>query len=259
MLETSAGVYERQWSARSYLEQYYSTGVTSDDVASTRFALLNLRTLGRRFEHALEFGCGPTIHHAMPLSRYVDRFTLADYMLENLEEVRLWLSDSPAAFQWDQCLSGMLAIEQEFTGTGDTYSLAKRKACLRKAIVSLARGNVLHAQPLGHGARYNLVSSHYCLEALGLERREWAACLARLCRLVHPGGVLLLAAMRRCRTYRVFDKEFAVTPIDEADFVRELPRLGFPLSSLRIEIAPVPEFTEEGFDSVCCVFGLKSL
>lgn len=268
--ESSDGVYERHWNARAYLRQYYSTAITGDEAANTRFAARELRALGRQFANALEFGCGPTVHHAAPFAPYVRHFTLSDYLPENLAEVRRWLAGEPEAFDWNTWLTGMLALEEaESAGANNaalaagadraaTHSaLAARTALMRRIIASLKPGDIRLRHPLADGTDYDLVASYYCLECVGLGRAMWAECLANLCRMVRPGGVLFLGALRRARFYHVFDREFSVSLIDEHDFAAELPRLGFPASGLRIEVAPVPEFAEQGFESVCCVRAVK--
>jgi SAM-dependent methyltransferase len=268
MPESGDGVYERQWDARAYLRQYYSTPMTGDEAANTRFAARELRALGRQFENALEFGCGPTVHHAAPFAPYARQFTLADYLPENLAEVRRWLAAEPEAFDWNTWLAGMLALEAESggadkgslaAGAGATTdsALAARTALMRRITAAFKHGDIRLRHPLADGTDYDLVASYYCLECVGLDRAEWAECLANLCRLVRPGGVLFLGAVRRARFYHVFDREFPVSLIDENDFAAELPRLGFPANGLRIEVAPVPEFAAQGFESICCVRAVK--
>lgn len=81
--------------------------------------------------------------------------------------------------------------------------------------------------------------------------------LARLARLVRPGGILLLGAMRRCNVYHVFEREFPTTYLDESDFAAELPRVGFPAEQTVIRVAEGVGWGEQGFDSVLCVRAVK--
>jgi hypothetical protein len=257
MAEAMRDTYRQRWNAREYLRQYYSTPITADDAANTRFAVRELRGLGRRFGRALEFGCGPTVHHVLPLVPFVDQLTLADFLPENLDEVRLWLASSAEAFDWDTWLSGTLAIEDETRGA-PADDLPQRKALMRRVASRLVHGDILRDDPTADGETYDLVASYYCLECVGIERADWAACLARLTRKVSPGGVLLMGALRRTQHYHVFDREFPVATIDESDFAAELPRLGFSVEQTLIEVASVPEFSDQGFDAVCCVRALKA-
>lgn len=258
MSEGSAEQYLCAWDPAEYLRQYYSTPLTRDDAANTRFAADCLGSAGRRFATALEFGCGPTVHHVLPLAPYVDHVTLADFLPSNLAQVRAWLAEAPEAFDWDLCLDGMLALELDGSPSAAARALPARKQRLRSIVRELVHGDILRPSPLGSDARYDLVASYYCLEALGLDLDGWSRCLGRLGALVAPEGALLLGSVRRASEYTVLGRSFAVTPVDEDDFARELPRHGFVPGSLRIEVAAVPEFATEGFDSVCCVFARKA-
>jgi hypothetical protein len=56
---------------------------------------------------------------------------------------------------------------------------------------------------------------------------EWAAYMQRIAGLVQPGGMLLVAALRRSRGYVVGGKTFPSADIDEADLQAVLvPRFG---------------------------------
>lgn len=259
--------YATRWRARDYLEQYYATAVTADDVANARFAATELRRLGRRYARALEVGCGPTVHHIAPFAPWLDRVTLADYLPENLDEVSQWWRAEPTAFDWDRWLGSMLAAEADALGpdgalAGDSTAgaLRRRQARMRDVLAELSLVDLRAASmepnlPVGG---FDLVLSYYCLECVGATAVAWRQCLQRLTDWVAPGGVLFLGVIRRARSYRVFDAEFPVACIDEDDLRTELPRLGFPLADLVLEFADVPEFAEQGFDEVLCVRAVKA-
>jgi len=124
-------VYHQAWDPRAYLRQYYTLETLSEDErANAAFLVRWLRQSGRRFRRALEFGCGPTIHHAAFLVPFVEELHLADYLPANLAEVRKWLDAAADAHDWDAQLSGILAMGQAATGTADP--LQRRKADLRR-------------------------------------------------------------------------------------------------------------------------------
>ncbi len=257
MPEAAADRYQVSWSPRRYLEQYYSSAATRDEVAQARFAARCLRTLQTSSRSALEVGCGPTPHHASSLAPFVDRITLADYIPSNLEEARRWVDQDPRAFDWDLWMTGTLAAELDVDASVASTLLPERQQLLRTRIRDYAAVDILRDPPLSEPRTFDLVASYYCLEALGLDLDGWRDCMRRLTELVAPGGALLLGAMRAATRYRVFEHEYPVTRVDEEDFAALLPELGFEDSSIRIEVAAVPEFADEGFDSVCCVFAVK--
>jgi len=73
MNETTTNIYEQFWNPKSYLQQYYSTpNVSDDEQANFRFLSGGLQQMGRHFHRAIDVGCGPTLHHAMAITPYVD-------------------------------------------------------------------------------------------------------------------------------------------------------------------------------------------
>lgn len=242
--------YERDWSAEDYLCQYYRE-VGSDERINARFAEESLAAAGREYERALEFGCGPTVHHAAVLAPYVQRLDLSDYLPENLAEVRRWLMRDPRAHDWESYLATML-----FADAPDARAAASARAERLRAVAGdLLQGDVRRPRPVEVERPYELVASYYCLETAARSRPEWRSAMRGLADLVAPGGMLLLTSMRRCRGYRVLGRRFATIDLDEHDFRQLLPELGFQDVDVRVE--EVPDWREEGFDSICCVRALR--
>lgn len=255
MDEAAVGVYERLWNPKGYLQQYYSTSDVSDDEqANFRFLNAGLKQMDRHFHRAIEVGCGPTLHHAAAIVPYVDELHLADYMADNLDEIRLWLMGDAQQHDWDVYFRSLLADE----GSDNPSALAIRKEVLRQRITALKFADVRRSHPLGDGSTYDLVLSYYCVEAVATSRDEWRQYLDNLCRLVAPGGILFLSAVRRCHAYHVLDTEFPTACVDEGDFAAVLPEFGFPSAKTEIQAVAVTDWSEEGFDSICCVRGEKS-
>ena len=176
-------------------------------------------------------------------------------MPENLHEVRRWLDDGADAHDWGVYFRGVLAAE----GQAGHAIVEERTAELRRRITALKNADVRLNHPLQDGSVYDLVISYYCIEAVATNRSDWSRYLANLVQLVAPGGLLILAAMRRCREYHVFDRTFPTAFIDETDFATELPQLGFPPEQTVIRSVSVADWAEQGFDSICCVRARRPL
>ncbi len=250
MNETTADIYEQFWNPKSYLRQYYSTPyVPDDEQANFRFLNGSLQQIDRHFHRAIDVGCGPTLHHAMAVVPYVDELHLADYMAANLDEIHLWLNGDAQQHDWDIYFRSLLAEE----GCNDSLTLANRKEILRQRITALKLADIRRSHPLGDGSTYDLVMSFYCIEAVAASREEWVECIRNVSHLVAPGGVLFMTAMRNCNVYNVFDREFPVVPVSEDDFAQTLSLLGFDPAMIKIRIESVVEWSQEGFDSICCV------
>lgn len=116
----SADLYQKAWNPREYLRQYYSGDSISDDEQAVFAQLAEwFQEHGRVFDLALEFGCGPTLHHAAALIPHVKELHLADYLPENLNEIRLWLQDDPSSHNWDVYLKGILQNCESGEGGGE--------------------------------------------------------------------------------------------------------------------------------------------
>jgi hypothetical protein len=246
MTNSPADIYDRLWNSREYLKQYYSTPeVADDEAANIAFARRRFAEAGRAFSRAIEVGCGPTLHHAMLLAPHVGTLDLADYVPDNLAEIRKSLNGAPDAHDWSVYLAGM--VEPGGLAADQLWALVMDRAgTLRQMDLRVAQTG-----------SYDLVASYYTAECVAETREEWQRCLATLASLVAPGGVLLLGVVRHCRTYNVCGQVFPATYVDEGDFVEVLPALGFPAADIVIEVAPVAEWVDQGFDSICCVWAKK--
>jgi SAM-dependent methyltransferase len=254
---TMADPYDRDWDPRAYLQQYYAAGVMAADERVNAVHLVQwLRGAGRRFARALEFGCGPTVHHAAILAPYVDQLDLSDYVPANLTEVRKWLDGAPDAHDWDGQLGDLLATEQ--TVGAPAESLESRKARLRKVVRDLRIGDCRRPVALGERHQYDLVATFYTIESVDEGKHAWERHVGNVCELVRPGGVFTCATARRADHYRVLDRAYSTTSIDEDDYLRVLPTLGFDPKSMHALGVPVGHWAAQGFSGICLVWATKT-
>lgn len=243
MHESSMDSYRGRWSARDYLKQYYSNAhVAEDEIANFRFAARNLANSARKFRRAIEVGCGPTLHHALALAAYAEEIHLADYLSSNLAECRRALNEESGCHDWSQYARGMF---------GD--AAVENLRLLRDRVSRLFELDIRKPQQ----PSYDLVASYYCAEAVAGDYSQWEKCLKGLADLVLPGGFLLIGALRNCTEYRVFENTFPNTCVDEDDFATILPKLGFNARTMIIESVAIEKWTDQGFDSICCVWAEK--
>lgn len=223
------------WDAREYLAYYYGHPSVPDDEAEMfRFFVGGLARIGRRFEAAIELGCGPVLHRAAQVVPWVDRLDMADVQDENLEELRRWLRRDPGAFDWSVYLdgdNGLLDIE----GRRDT--LADREAMMR-ARIRPVRCNLRVDSPLGAPAQYPLVTSYYSLEWVIPTMAGWRDTMRRATALVAPGGWLLLAGVHATDHCMVNGQRGVCAHVTEADLRAVLGELGFDPATLQITVTP---------------------
>jgi len=248
--------YQSEWNPREYLRQYYSTShVPDDSTAVLQFLIEQLPGRSQRFNRSLEFGCGPALYTTIATVPYVQDLELADYLPENLQELRHWLNGEREAHDWDVYFRGVLELER---GVAPTESMiAARKEEVRRKVTALRRADIRQEHPLGAPRTFDLVTSFYCLECVTSERGDWKECMERLSGLVKPGGTLIMAALRGCNGYKVLGRMFPTTCLDEEDFNRVLPRLGFDERTMVVRAVPITAWVEVGFDSICLIAAEK--
>jgi SAM-dependent methyltransferase len=247
-----ADVYEQLWNPREYLKQYYTKNYVADDEkAYFEFMVAWLKQTQRMFTRCIDFGCGCTLHNVMPLVPYVAEIHLADYLPENLTEIRNWLDDKPDAHDWDVYLHEVLKLEGNEQISVSDVDLRKQE--LRRKITTLKLGNIRNSHPLLDESTYDLVTSFYCVEAVTPSKAEWQSLMNNLCRLLAPGGTLILAAMRKSQFYTIRGKKFPATCVDETDFEFVLTQNGFDPARTEIQAVKISEWVEQGFDSICLV------
>lgn len=250
-------MYTTQWNPRSYLRTYYATThVPDDSQAIYRFLHEQLALREVHNVTALEFGCGPTIWTAIPLTPHLAELHLADYLKTNLAEIERWLDAGDDAHDWSTYLR--YALECEGLRQPSSADVLARADLLRQRITRLLPADILQDAPLGSETRtYDLVTSFFCIECAAPVVSDWERCLERLAGLVAPGGHLMVTSITGGDVYHVGDIRFPVAPLSESDFRRLLPRLGFDQETMTIKPVSIADWANEGFDAICLVAATK--
>ncbi len=244
-------IYEQLWNPQDYLQQYYATShVTEDENAIFQHVISSLQRSNKVFPRAIDFGCGPTVHHAIPLAPYVGELHLADYLPSNLNEIQKWLSGDTNAHSWDVYIKGLLEME----GSKDIQvcDIEQRKQLMKERITVLKQGDLRHAHPLKDGSVYDLVTSFYCADSATASKREWRIFMKNLFNLVAPGGTIVISALRNCRRYTAGEKCFPSANVNEKDLAALFSSSDFNFDprSTEISIISISEWMDEGFDSI---------
>lgn len=249
-------IYDQLWNPREYLRQYYSQDFIPDDEEAIYQRLIAyLQGKGRMFARALDFGCGPTVHHLTPLAPWVEEIHLADYLPSNLQEVGKWLRAEPGAHDWDNKIRRGLEIETQ--GDVSEAAIEARKHLLRSKVTALKPCDVRQPQPLGDGTVYDLVLSAYCVDAATDSRDEWRRLMGNLLTPCAQGGTVVLLSARRARRDQVDDKFFPEASVDETDIAAALVAAGFDLLQTQIEAVPTRTWAELTFDSIVIAIATK--
>lgn len=226
--------------ALSYLKTYYMQPPTADEVAVSKFLIREFakRVPTGRF---IELGCGPTLHHVFPFAPHVKEVHLADYLEDNLEQLRLWKAASPRAHDWSQYAAMTLRHE----GLEDSpNAVAERQRLARERIAEILHCDLKQDTPHDRRGQYDGVGCFYCTEEIGISLPEWRRVLANAAAYLRPGGTLYMACLAEMDHYTVRDSsgtEFAYpcANLRPDDVSGALADLGFKSGATTIEITKI--------------------
>lgn len=239
---TRYAAFETDWSPERYLADYYRA-VEPDERLTLAFFVETARTVPAGAS-VLVFGAGPTLHHAFPFAsaRIID---LSDVLPGNLAEIRRWIAAEPGAHDWRPFVRHTLGCESQ---TADADAIVRREAETRDRIGRLLLSDLRDPLPLGCSLRaYDVVVTAYCSDSATGDAVTWALYMRRIAALVRPGGLLVVAALRRCRGYHVGGRTFPSADIDEMDLQAVLAPLA---TDIHVEAHLLPEQAQHGYDGI---------
>jgi hypothetical protein len=243
--------------AKRYLQTYFKC-VDSDENEVARFLAREAPRLKGLVGTFVEIGCGPTIHHLLPICPFVEKIHLADYLHSNLAEVQAWKEHAPYAHDWSIFTENVLKLEGQAISPKHVQD---RENLLRNKIGGLSYCNILREFPLGIPTQCDALGFFFCAEEVTTDKDEWKQVMRNTCSLIKPNGFLLMSALRGTDHY-VIENEigYEVLPtakIWEQDIIDLLPTLGFDLSQTSIEVAETPDQKHQGISSVILISARK--
>lgn len=242
-----------QWQPQEYLHEYYGE-VMPDERFAMEFLVEAVARL-KPVSVALEFGCGPTIHHALAMATVAGEIHMADYLESNRDEVEKWLHRDATAFDWSHF--GRETLELEGNPQPTKEQVQERDELLRSKITKVIPCDAFSPQPFGEDREgfYPLVASHYCAEACTTDKEEWRACMRNIASLVAPGGTLILSSCGEAAAYAVGDRYFPCAGVDVVDVLVSLREIGF--TDIDVRVRQVPSQSEQGFSNVVFASAVK--
>ncbi len=239
--------FDTEWEPGAYLKEYYSE-IEPEERATIAFFVEAMKDADRS-QPALIFGAGPTLHHAFLAADKVSELHLGDYLPANLHEIERWLRRDREAHDWRPFIR--YTLQCEGVDRPALEEITFREEMTRGRITGLLQVDLRAENPLGIEAtrQYATVISAYCADSATSDKAEWAAYMQRIVGLVQPGGMLLVAALRRSRGYVVGGKTFPSANIDEADLQAVLaPR--FDRGNLTILACSATGSASKGYSGV---------
>lgn len=236
-----------KWDPKEYLDTFFRE-IGPDTQETLKFINRELEANKNHiYESALDFGSGPTPIISLAIEPYVQKIDIADFLPSNLAEIKKWLKNEPNAFNWDSSLREILKIEGH---TANLESLVRtRSQNLReKAYTILCDASLKYPLKEPRG-QYPLVLSVFCADSATSSKNTWREYMHNISNLVAPTGKLLVAALKKCKSYRVGNNFFPSANIDEGD-LENLFDDSFIKSEQKIESCNTESCAEQGFENL---------
>ncbi len=226
----------------AYLDEYYGD-IGSENLALLRFMAETCRSLPED-GILLDFGGGPTIYPLISAAGHIGEIHFSDYLEANLNEVRSWLDEEPAAFDWDPFIRR--AIELETGKDCSDADVAARAAEIRKKVTRLVRCDASRAPALeGEYEPYDVILTNFCAESATSDRWQWQAFMVNIVSLLKPGGRLIMSALKGATRYSVGERSFPAVDITEDELLELLEEVGFPRKSTELVSVPADRPTRD--------------
>lgn len=244
-----------EWNPKDYLNEYYQE-LMADERYAMEFLVESVARIAP-VSVALDFGAGPTVHHAFPLAPKAQEIHLAEYLPANRAEIERWLSKSAGMHDWSAFSLETLRLEGQSDPT--LMDAQERERQTRQHVTCVLPGDANQSDPLGAEKRgfYPLVTSHYCAEGATNDKATWRWYMKNIASLVAPGGTLILSACGAAEFYCVGERCFPCAGVTAEDVLNSLHENGFTDMDLRVR--QVPDHSEQGYGSVIFARALKGL
>lgn len=245
------GKFQNEWVPKDYLRTYYSE-LEPDEVDTIKFFVDAVK----KVDHSgpvLIFGTGPALHHAFLLA--TNEIHVADYLPENLREIKKWVDNDEDAHNWKPFVKYTLQCEGTPSPTDE--EIIAREDLVRSKITKYIQVDAGDTDPLGTEKResYGLVLSPYCADSATGDKDIWKKYMRNISSVVKPGGTFITAALRDCASYEVGNRTFPCANINEKDMKKLFRTLDFSSRNTNIEYR---ELEGHGYTGIVLAHGLKN-
>lgn len=157
-----------------------------------------------------EIGVGPCLYTVIPFVEKYKTILLTDYLQSNLDEIELSLSEDPRGFNWKPYIK--LAFQLQ--GKPDTQEAIDNYFKLIQSKVQLKIYDMF--VPSGQTSdQFDLVTAHFCIEAISSSFYEWKKLLKNCLSWVVPGGYFLMSACTQLRINRIYNPQKLMPTISD--------------------------------------------
>jgi len=224
-------LYGKLWNPLTYWQEYYAfrgEAFPADEWKIRSFVVRTLRSWGKRFERAVDLGCGPTVHNLFAFAPHVAVFDLLDYNSRNLEEIQKWRSGR-ADIDYTAYIDATLRAE----GRRDVSAtdMQHREAVTRAMVGELDVFDMRSPASVGRHQGYELATLFWSLEILSRLEQDWWLALESVKSVLAPDGRIILAVLLDSEGYSIRDLRYPCLNVSYDDVCEWLTAGGFRLDT----------------------------
>ena len=238
-----ASVPSRFWT--EYLSQIYD-GV---DVYH-EFVLKHLHNFYQAYQppvggaKVLEFGGGPAVSSLISAAPKCKEIVFGEFSEDNREHVNLWLNKNNSAFDWEPFFNYVVCTLEG----GTAIDALERKETLRSAIKAVVHCDIFQPEPVADQGPYDIVTSCLCLEYVCQNTEDYREGIAKLARLLKPGGTLLMQTDENVDAWIFAGSKIQTHPISREVLTEALQSAGF--SHIAIDTLPYDSLPADVLETV---------
>ena len=192
----------------------------------------------------LEFGGGPAVCSLISAAPKCKEIVFGEFREDNREHVNLWLKKDPSAFDWDPFFNYVVCTLEG----GTAIDALERKETLRNAIKAVVHCDIFQQEPVADQGPYDIVTSCLCLEYVCQNTEDYREGIAKLARLLKPGGTLLMQTDENVDAWIVAGSKIQTHPVSREVLTKALQSAGF--SHIAIDTLPRESLADDILEAV---------
>ena len=193
------------------------------------------RFLNRDTARLLEYGGGPVIYPLISASPFFNEITFCDYQRSSLDAVIAWKNDQEGHHDWTPYFNYVIT-ELERCKVIEETVLSRQNGVKKKleqfSIGDLRANDVVvdkfQEKLIG---KFDVVSSHFCCDAVAKTIEEYQSFVQKLSKYVMPGGFIIsLVSLEESYWYTSYsDERTACLYLTESDVKKAYEMAGFSI------------------------------
>jgi len=214
----------------AYLRQYYGNNDLSRGLKIILCFLPNIAARLPNVDRFLDVGSGPTIFMAVGFRNKANKIYLSDYAEQNRRELLNWLSEdgttSPCTFDWSPICKAIAKLEVIDSDDWRRIESEAKQKVRDVLYCDVHKEEVLCQNRELASEKFDVISAIFCLEYATKNSEEYRSAMLNVCRLIKPGGWLILGGAFEESFYTLGPKRFRCHYLTEEELFQSLRKAG---------------------------------